>query len=269
MFKCIHVKNFNFSNYNPVSEIALDLYNSKNDNILINLEKLLLNESEIFDVNKINNELFSDIKPDIFLSHAHADEEDVIKLAAKIEYHTKLKVFVDSCVWANAYKLLQKIDDKYCYQSKENTYEYKKRNHTTSNVFMILNAALHRVINSSEVLLFLGTDNSVNIEDLFTKDRFISSPWIFSELQFANLVKRRLPSRLKPAFESYDDSRLAEDQKLIRKNAQFAYPTPDSDFDLDNDQFKKWVNNLAFPTGTHELDLLYNLEHNNLNAPAY
>lgn len=60
-----------------------------------------------------------------FLSHSHADEKDVIKLAAKIELHTGLSVFVDSCVWANAYSLLQKIDDKYCYQSATQTYSYQ------------------------------------------------------------------------------------------------------------------------------------------------
>ena len=261
MFKAIHVKNFDFSLYGPLPSKALEEYKSKNNEILINIENLLLNENEVFDVEKINNELFSNVKPDIFLSHSHADQENVIKLAAKIEYHTKLKVFVDSGVWANAYDLLRKIDDKYCYQSQTHTYSYEKRNHTTANVFMILNAALHRVIDSCELLLFLGTDNSINIQNLLTENKYISSPWIFSELQFANLVKRNVPNRfLRPSLESYDDIRIAEDASLIIKDAKFAYPTPDSDFDLDNEELRTWVSHLRFNTYEHPLDLLYEFD---------
>lgn len=264
MFKCIHVSNFDTSNISPITNETIKSYKSKYDKILINLENLFLNSEEAFDVDKINKELFSDVQPDIFLSHSHADEKDVIKLAAKIELHTGLSVFVDSCVWANAYSLLQKIDDKYCYQSATQTYSYQKRNHTTSNVFMILNAALHRVINSCEVLLFLGTDNSINIQDLLTSEKYISSPWIFSELQFANLVERIPPNRYKLTFESFDNAGLAEDSSSIIKNAKFAYPTPPSDFDLDNDELCEWVNNLIFTTRTHPLELLYKYESSDI-----
>lgn len=258
MFKCIHVQEFDFEgHYFSIDEI--NKYKKKYDKIMINIEKFLLNKDGVFDVDKINNELFADIKPDIFISHAHIDEEQVIKLAAKIEFHTGLKVFVDSCVWANAYELLRKIDDEYCYKKESNTYEYEYRNHTTSNVFMILNAALHRVINSSEVLIFLGTDNSININDLFTSKKYISSPWIFSELQFANLVKRVPPLRyLGVGLEGINDSRLAEDSSI--KKAQFAYPTPDSDFTVTNQQLITWAISLAFEKESHPLDLLYTFE---------
>lgn len=83
MFKCIHVQDFDLENpYFSIAEI--NKYKNKYNKIMINIEKLLLNEENIFDVNKINDELFVDIKPDIFISHAHVDEEQVIKLAAKI-----------------------------------------------------------------------------------------------------------------------------------------------------------------------------------------
>lgn len=258
MFKCIHVQDFDLENH-YISTAEINNYKKQYNKIMINIEKLLLNKDGVFDVDKINSELFTDIKPDIFISHAHVDEEHVIKLASKIEFHTGLKVFVDSCIWANAYELLRKIDDKYCYKKESNTYEYEYRNHTTSNVFMILNAALHRVINSSEVLLFLGTDNSININDLFTNKKFISSPWIFSELQFANLVKRVKPSRYYEAgLEGINDSRLAEDSSV--KKAQFAYSVPDSDFTISNDQLYKWFISLGFDNDQHPLDLLYSIE---------
>jgi len=260
MFKCIHVKNFDTSNINAITNETIKSYESKYDKILINLENLFLSGEDAFDVEKINEELFSDIKPDIFLSHSHADMKDVIKLAAKIELHTGLSVFVDSCIWANAYSLLEKIDDKYCYKSSTRTYSYQKRNITTSNVFMILNAALHRVINSCEVLLFLGTDNSINIQDLLTNQKYISSPWIFSELQFANLVKRIPPNRYKLTLENFDHAEIANDSSLVIKDAKFAYPTPPSDFDLDNEKLCEWVNNLIFARRIHPLDLLYKYE---------
>jgi hypothetical protein len=50
-------------------------------------------------VDKISENLFLDIKPDIFLSHSHADEDDVIRLAILIEKELNLSVFIDSCVW--------------------------------------------------------------------------------------------------------------------------------------------------------------------------
>lgn len=92
MFKCIHVSNFDTSNISPITNETIKSYKSKYDKILINLENLFLNSEEAFDVDKINKELFSDVQPDIFLSHSHADEKDVIKLAAKIELHTGLSV---------------------------------------------------------------------------------------------------------------------------------------------------------------------------------
>lgn len=45
-------------------------------------------------MDKISENLFLDIKPDIFLSHSHADEDDVIRLAILIEKELNLSVFI-------------------------------------------------------------------------------------------------------------------------------------------------------------------------------
>lgn len=81
-----------------------------------------------------------DGKPyDIFISHSHNNQREAEILAAWLTKHKGLSCFVDSFVWGSADELLKEIDNKYCKNFRKNTYDYTKRNFTTSHVHAIYN----------------------------------------------------------------------------------------------------------------------------------
>lgn len=256
MYKSIQVEDFDFSIFSDVSPSDVKKYKERNKNRLIKIQDYLLDSKNTLSVEKIYEKLFVDIKPDIFLSHSHADKDDVIRLAILIEEELNLSVFIDSCIWGDAFKLLREIDEEYCLNGSN--FNYKKRNYTTSNVFIILNSALHRVIYNCEVFIFLGTDNSIPINEAFKSERYLSSPWIYSELQFAKLV-RRTPKPRGIKFESRDQA-LAE--SLAFDNApNFAYSIPETDTTLLNRNLKNWIedSNRYSSQEVHPLDRLYKI----------
>ena len=254
MYKSVQVEDFDFSIFPEVSSQKVREYKERNENKLIKIQDYLLDRKNTLSVDKISENLFLDIKPDIFLSHSHADEDDVIRLAILIEKELNLSVFIDSCVWGDAFKLLRKIDEKYCLNGE--TFDYHIRNHTTSNVFMILNSALHKIIDNCEAFVFLGTDKSIPITDTFEDKKYLSSPWIYSELQFAKLVRRTKPRQI--ALESRDIK--LEESAAFDSAVDFAYSIPMTDATLSNQKLKSWLeisNNPFINQNTHPLDSLY------------
>jgi len=254
MYKSVQVEDFDFSIFPEVSSQKVREYKERNENKLIKIQDYLLDRKNTLSVDKISENLFLDIKPDIFLSHSHADEDDVIRLAILIEKELNLSVFIDSCVWGDAFKLLRKIDEKYCLNGE--TFDYHIRNHTTSNVFMILNSALHKIIDNCEAFVFLGTDKSIPITNTFEDKKYLSSPWIYSELQFAKLVRRTKPRQI--ALESRDIK--LEESAAFDSAVDFAYSIPTTDATLSNQKLKSWLeisNNPFINQNTHPLDSLY------------
>ncbi|NUF39463.1 toll/interleukin-1 receptor domain-containing protein, partial [Acinetobacter lactucae] len=171
-----------------ISARDIELYKSNKKEVLDDLKNYLLNDGNSLDGDEIQKHLFPEENIDIFLSHSHGDEDKVIKLAILLE-RKGLKVFVDSCVWGNAFDLLKVIDKKYCLNTNGSAYNYDKRNYSTSHVYMMLNTALHKMIDNCEVFLFLGTPNSVSVKDGIKNEESLKSPWIFSELAFIQHVR--------------------------------------------------------------------------------
>jgi len=128
----------------------------------------------------------------IFLSHSHKDTELAYKIGALLKYITNIEVFIDSNVWGYADDLLKELDNKYAYSEETNTYSYEVRNRTTSNIYLILQSSLSKMIDSSECLIFLNTENTVHeIKKNESIELRTSSPWIMSELQFSSMVRRQ------------------------------------------------------------------------------
>ncbi|EXE88615.1 hypothetical protein J591_1491 [Acinetobacter baumannii 532279] len=255
MYKSIQIEDFDFSIFPYITDRKVNTYKERNKNTLINIQDYLLNKKNTLSVEKIYEKLFVNVKPDIFLSHSHADEDDVIRLAILIEEELNLKVFIDSCIWGDAFKLLREIDKSYCLNGSN--FNYRKRNYTTSNIFMILNSALNRVIYNCEAFIFLGTDNSIPINEVFENKKYLSSPWIYSELQFAKLV-RRTPKPRQISIESRDQA-LAE-SLAFDNDLNFAYPLPETDATLSNQKLKKWIEAYQYSStnrNIHPLDILY------------
>lgn len=240
MYKSIQISDFSYNGYATNSDVLA--YKEKIRSAYLKpLETYLLDDTnKIFSADKIQEQLFPTIKDnDIFLSHAHKDEEEVIKLAIQLE-RLGLNVFVDSCVWGNAYDLLFSIDNSYC-KIGENLFSYEKISRTSANIYMILNTALHKMIDQSELFIFLGSKTSVTVKNAIdgSKEESVRSPWIYSELMFANQV-RRIQRRDIITNESY--TKKAENVITMDSAPQFDYLKPNLDYSLDNKNFLDWLN---------------------------
>jgi hypothetical protein len=68
---------------------------------------------------------------------------------------------------------------------------------------MILNTALHKMINNCEVFIFLGTPNSVSVKQGIESQELVRSPWILSELALVQHIRRKISykQRLKSLTE--------------------------------------------------------------------
>lgn len=154
----------------------------------------------------------------VFISHSHSDLGLAEALANWLYDNFMIKSFIDSYVWGFANDLLRTIDDQYARHSDGSTYDYSTRNHTTSHVHMMLNNALANMIDSSECLLFINTENAISkaavVGDVDVDCTY--SPWIMSELQISRLVEkkedtdacRRKMLNESASTESFDDVRI-------------------------------------------------------------
>ena len=100
-----------------------------------------ITEDGIINGTDLKEHWFSITKKDIFISHSHCDINKVKAFAGWLHDCFGLEAFIDSCSWGYCDDLLNKIDKKYCYDSKKKTYDYHLRNYTTSHVHMMLSTA--------------------------------------------------------------------------------------------------------------------------------
>lgn len=178
-------------------------------------------ENGVLDASKIWDTWFPELKADVFISHSSRDVENARKMASWLYSVFGIKSFIDSEVWGFADDLLAEVDKKYAKnENKENSYIYEKRNATTANVHMILTYALTRMIDQTECVFFLESNNSVPIKNDEIDKTF--SSWIFHELATIELIDIKKPIRLrkKTASFSVESSSLTEEAIA----AKFAYP---------------------------------------------
>lgn len=226
-----------------------------NDQKFINskLEEFLLPNGN-FDASSMKDTWFPQIQADIFLSHAHVDEEFALIIAGYLKKELGLKVFIDSCVWGDSNKLLQTIDNEICKNDDGKTYNYQKRNYTTTHIHIMLASALHEMIYNTEAVFFLNTHKSakVNTKDLVKRTE---SGWIYSEIKMCNLVHRRLPNE-HDARESFKKLKLFASGGLTESLKSFEWELDTSSFkQLTWSDIRLWRNNINIDT--HPLDTLY------------
>lgn len=167
--------------------------NEVTKNLIENKLSSFIDSNGIIDGTKLQDNWFSNANYDVFISHSHKDIELAKYLASWLNKQYKLNVFIDSCIWGYSDKLLELIDRKYCYNSNTKTYSYQKRNYTTSHIHMMLNTALMMTIDSSDLIFFLNTENSVSSTS--NKDK-TKSPWIYSELAITKMITKKANSEL-------------------------------------------------------------------------
>lgn len=215
----------------------------------------LLIRRPVIDAEKVANALFPiDSTCDIFLSHSSADRNLANQLAAALE-SLGLQVFVDSHAWGSVYDLLQHVDDIHCLNPGGTSYSYERRNASTAHVYMILNTALHRMIDRAEALIFLNTDKSLikestaNIIGGGSKEK-TQSAWIHSELHFSAFVRRHSRRTIRRiVFES---------ATLAKSDFAIVHPAPiDHLFSLSETELYGWLRDARLSRSGHPLDKLY------------
>lgn len=246
-----------FENFSPTSYVGqteIQSYKANKKEVLKDLKNYLLNDGNSLDGDEIQKHLFPETDVDIFLSHSHGDENDIIKLAILLE-RKGFNVFIDSCVWANSFDLLKVIDQKYCRNSDDSAYDYDKRNYSTSHVYMILNTALHKMIDRCEVFLFLGTPKSTTVKNGIENQKALNSPWIFSELAFSQHVRRK-SSFNTDIFNSVTAS--LESRQFIMDSLQVQYDQPELDYKIKSETLNRFLNGV-YTERTHSFTSLYSL----------
>lgn len=270
MFTAFNLSLSNASTYSdPTSHDELqEMSDFLNTNIYSDAHKQLrelsnyLSNDGTLDGDKIIGEWFPFNSFDIFLSHSHLDTSFALYFAYHMKKSCGLNVFIDSIFWGYADKLLKEIDNEYAYQESSETYSYNTRNKTTSNVYLMLNAALSEMIYKTECLIFVNSENSTyqggDSSDLYNKSHYSTSPWIMSELNFSSKVQTIYPERYKKGVRtvSTEDAML----ESLSKSLKIKYKLPISHLkNLSANDFYDWFIHVLKTdlNSTEALDYLY------------
>ena len=223
---------------------------------------------EILDGEKLSEAWFKTNEYDVFISHSHNDADLAMALSGWLKKEFNLEVFLDEVVWGSADKLLREIDSIYSYQKATDTYNYRKRNFTTSHVHAMLSAAIQSVMDKSEAIFFLNTEESFpSISNVLKENsEYTLSPWIYQEIMNAKLLRQVDWSvyRIKKALchSVYESSSV---------DLKIAYKTPLNDFaSLDASALTIWHENYSKnktrcysvsidASDNHPLNLLYDI----------
>ncbi|MBI3259464.1 MAG: hypothetical protein HYZ54_08340 [Ignavibacteriae bacterium] len=199
---------------------------------------------------KMQEDWFPQIKADIFISHSHKDEKKAIVLAGWLERNLGMKAFIDSCIWENSNDLLSLINNRYCLNPDGKTFNYDKLNYSASHIHMMLSTALTMMIDKTECLFFLNTPNSISASGVINRTE---SPWIYSEISTAKLIRKKMPDRIsnKGTKDFSEKGGLGENLR-VQYELNLNYLTK-----LNLDSLNIWNNKAT--NDVHSLDTLYKL----------
>lgn len=215
------------------------------------------------DAQKLEAAWFGQTPCDVFISHARSDADLAGRLSAFLADRFDLRSFIDSSVWGHSDDLLKALDNTYCLnKGTPTTYDYDLRNRSTSHVYMMLAAALFRMIDQTECCIFLNTPSSISSHGtVMGGNETTASPWIYMELTATQLVRLRVPSR----FEA--NKRTA----VLREALGKAFPTIHHPVQLshfakiDSRHLDAWEATEPSAQGPSALDKLYELSPGDSN----
>ncbi len=203
---------------------------------------------------KMKESWFPEVEAQIFISHSHQDLDLAIGLAGCLKDVFDLTAFVDYSAWGNARALLKSIDEIYCYSDEtKKTFDYQKRNFSTSHIHMMLATSLSMMIDKCECLFFINSPSSVTARQA---TKATPSPWIFYEIATTQLI------RPKTRAEHREPKELLE--KSLKNSLVKAHLTIDHEVDLSHleplnyDDLYEW--NQEINDDEHALDTLYRLK---------
>ena len=172
-------------------KIGLKLFNEMRNSTTKQLDKYV-GVNGVINGSELEDDWFGALDSHVFISHSHTDAKLAIALAGYLFKNHDIKCFVDSCVWGYSNDLLKQIDNKYCKNTINNTYNYNTRNFSTSHVHMMLSAALNKMISKCECLFLINTPNSIETSEILNETY---SPWIYSEILISKLIEKEIPLR--------------------------------------------------------------------------
>lgn len=201
------------------------LYDEMTKKLKSNLTEAIIKRT-LIDGTRLQEEWFpQDIGHfDVFISHSHRDLKLVKCFSYWLNKNLGLRCFVDSVFWKYSEKLLEKIDYEYSrYYDKvarKYMYYYSKRNVTTSNVHCMLTMALMKMMESCELVIFIDSDNSIKYEHDSKKTL---SPWIYEEIEMANMLPSKMPKRWidNPEMAVLNESELKMFTKAVEDTSFF------------------------------------------------
>ncbi len=238
-----------------VIKLLISLKMLYKQNIFYNLGKKILEEQKKkvdsslekykdeygnFDANLIEKDWFPHIDADIFISHSHKDEQNVLIFAGMIRYFFNKTCFIDSCCWNYCDDLITDLEAFYYNQNNSKAAQYVQ-----SHVHIILSTALSKMISNTECLMFFKTPESISLTDGIEDYTF--SPWIYSELQTANII-----------LDAYEQKHVLIEQSVENRNFSFKYNADNKRFLKMNTEQAKWWFTSRYEEG-EELTKLYNL----------
>ncbi len=153
-------------------------------NSLQNCFKHDCNDRIYFDVEKATKISFPSYKGVIFISHSHQARKTALRLKEKMEAETGVFCFVDSEVWANAYRIRDDIAIKLSYDDKREVYLKEGYDKISGCIYFMLLLALQEVIRRSFAFIYIPSD--INEHDW--GEQYTDSPWLSEELFTSSLI---------------------------------------------------------------------------------
>lgn len=229
-----------------------EIFESHKKQVKAVFDKFKLKDGSL-DGSAIQATWFPQIEADVFISHSHKNEKEVIALAGFLMEKFKIKAFIDSCIWESAYDLQQDLDNIYSWIDplKKGSYSYSEVSNSSSHVHMMLSSALALMIDRTECIFFYNTPDSIETYD---KIKRTSSPWIYSEITITQIVRRKIPARRKT-----QEIRLFAKGGLINESLKMKYRLETGHLaNLTPSNFNAWKSETT-NTPNEALDKLYNL----------
>lgn len=152
---------------------------------------------ETIDGSQLQDDCFSQIDADIFISHSHDDKDLANALAGWLNKTFDLRVFIDSNVWEYADEILENINKRYSNKRKDPfdggyLYNHQDCIYASQHVNMMLSIALQKMIDKVECVILLNTNNSIKVFDSHNKTiNKTYSPWIYHEIVCTKTIRKK------------------------------------------------------------------------------
>lgn len=157
--------------------------------------EIMGDEDGLIDADTLMNACMPQVNEyDIFISHSHRDLKYAHLLADYILKRFGLRCFVDSDIWLNSEKDIQKPFDR-MYKDGSN-FQYDDILKSTAHVHAMLSMSLLKMMDSCECCIF------INPEEKYVPMDSVSSAWIYEEVTMFNYIDKHL-ARLTRVMESF------------------------------------------------------------------